>query len=359
MKSLVIGDIEVSIPIIQGGMGVGISLAGLASAVANMGAIGVVSSVGIGLVGNKPFKNYRETNINALQAELRKARSLTKGILGVNIMVAATNFADMVRVSIEEGMEIIFSGAGLPFDLPKYLDKNAKTKLVPIISSARAAKVLCEKWKNSYDYLPDAFVLEGPKAGGHLGFKANQIEDPDFQLEELLPQVVNAVKEFEIKYDKKIPVIAAGGIYTGEDILKFIKMGASGVQMGTRFVTTFECDASDEFKQLYINATEDDIRIIKSPVGMPGRSINNSFLEKVENHEKMPFNCAYHCIITCDYKTTDYCIAKALVNAQMGDMENGFAFAGKNASRVNKIISVRELIESLVEEYNQAEENDN
>ena len=257
MKTLTIGDLKARIPIIQGGMGVGISLSGLASAVANEGGIGVISAAGLGLLYKKLSpSNYTEAGNLGLAEEIRKAREKAKGIIGVNVMVALSDFAELVKTSIAEKVDIIFSGAGLPLDLPSFLKKDSVTKLVPIVSSARAVRIICEKWKNNYDYLPDAVVLEGPKAGGHLGYKENQLEDQHFSLEELLPQVVEEVSHFEQKYDKKIPVIAAGGIYTGEDIKRMIDLGASGVQLGTRFVTTTECDASEAFKQTYIQAEE-------------------------------------------------------------------------------------------------------
>ena len=224
MKTLTIGDLKARIPIIQGGMGVGISLSGLASAVANEGGIGVISAAGLGLLYKKLSPNYTEAGNLGLAAEIRKAREKAKGIIGVNVMVALSDFAELVKTSIAEKVDIIFSGAGLPLDLPSFLKKDSVTKLVPIVSSARAVRIICEKWKNNYDYLPDAVVLEGPKAGGHLGYKENQLEDEHFSLEELLPQVVEEVSHFEEKYNKRIPVIAAGGIYTGEDIKRVMDL---------------------------------------------------------------------------------------------------------------------------------------
>lgn len=351
MKKLTIGDLIANIPIIQGGMGVGISLSGLASAVANEGGVGVISSAGLGLYYMQEANNYIDACIYGLKKEIQEARKKTKGIIGVNIMVAMTNFSDMVRASVEEQADVIFSGAGLPLDLPSYLGETSKTKLVPIVSSARATKIICEKWKSNYDYLPDAIVVEGPKAGGHLGYKLEQLEDKNFSLEENLPKILQEVDRFEQKYGKKIPVIAAGGIYTGEDIYKIMKLGASGVQMGTRFVTTNECDASQEFKQAYINAKQQDIVIIKSPVGMPGRAINNSFLQQVLQGEKQPKNCIHHCIKTCDVEHSPYCIILALLNAYRGKLDKGFCFAGSNAYRAEEIISVHETFERIKAEY--------
>jgi len=351
MKALTIGDLKARIPIIQGGMGVGISLSGLASAVANEGGIGVISAAGLGLLYKKLSPNYTEAGNLGLAQEIRKAREKAKGIIGVNIMVALSDFAELVKTSISEKVDIIFSGAGLPLDLPSFLKKDSQTKLVPIVSSARAVRIICEKWKNNYDYLPDAIVLEGPKAGGHLGYKENQLDDQEFSLEELLPKVVSEVALFEEKYHKHIPVIAAGGIYTGEDIQRMMDLGASGVQLGTRFVTTNECDASEDFKMSYINAHETDIEIIKSPVGMPGRAIHSSFLEKVRDGIKQPKACPFNCIKTCDISRSPYCIVMALFNAFKGNFENGYAFAGSNAWRADRIISVKETITELIEEW--------
>ncbi len=351
---LKIGDLVAKIPIIQGGMGVGISLSGLASAVAKEGGIGVIAAAMIGMGEPDIGSNYREANIRALQRELRTAREKTDGILGVNIMVALTNFSDMVKTSIKEGADVIFAGAGLPLDLPGYIKDGAKTKLVPIISSARAASIICKKWLSKFDYLPDGFVVEGPKAGGHLGFKPEQIDDPQFSLEVTVPQVIEAVREFEEKTGRRIPVIAAGGVYDGEDIKKFLDMGAAGVQMGTRFVATHECDADQRFKEAYVQAKEEDIQIIKSPVGLPGRAVMSSFLEDVKNGLKTPFKCPFHCISSCDYTKSPYCIGLALVNAKKGLLKHGFAFAGKNAYRVDSIVSVKELINSLRQSYLQA-----
>jgi len=352
--SLRFGDLIAEVPIIQGGMGVGISLSGLSSAVANQGGVGVISAAIIGMNEPDMFKNYVEVNIRALQREIRKAKEMTTGILGVNIMVALTNFADLVKTSVQEGIDIIFSGAGLPFDLPKYLHEGSRTKLVPIVSSGRAAVIMCKKWLSKFNYLPDGFVVEGPMAGGHLGFKLNQLDDPAYSLENLVPEVVEAVKPFEQEHGKAIPVIAAGGIFTGADICKYLRMGAAGVQLGTRFVTTHECDADMAFKQAFIDAKEEDVLVIESPVGMPGRALRNSFLENVEAGKHKPFKCPYHCIITCDYKKSPYCIAQALINAKKGRMKLGFAFAGSTAYRVDKLLSVKELMDSLREEYEAA-----
>ncbi len=351
MNPLHIGNISIPVPIIQGGMGVGISLSGMAAAVANEGGVGVISSAGLGLLYPKTGMDYIQASIQGLREELRKARETTIGTIGVNIMVAMSNFTDMVKTSIAEKADIIFSGAGLPLDMPGFLKKDSTTKLVPIVSSARAARIICDKWKKTYDYLPDAIVVEGPKAGGHLGFKTGQITDENFSLEHLVPEVVTAVKVFEDLYNVRIPVIAAGGVYSGQDIFNVLKLGASGVQMGTRFVTTTECDAADAFKQTYIDAKAEDVEIINSPVGMPGRAIRNAFLDKVKLGYKQPIRCPFKCIKTCDISSSPYCIINALFSAFKGKFQTGYAFAGTNAFLAQKIISVKETFQDILQEY--------
>jgi NAD(P)H-dependent flavin oxidoreductase YrpB (nitropropane dioxygenase family) len=349
MNSFFIGNKEIKLPIIQGGMGVGVSLSGLASAVANEGGIGVISCAGLGLLYKKSPGNFFKNCIWGLKEEIRKSREKTTGVIGVNIMVALSNFADMVRTSIAEKIDVIFCGAGLPLDLPSYLNDDSKTLLVPIVSSARAARIICDKWQTNYNYLPDAVVVEGPKAGGHLGFKKEQINDEQYSLEHLIPEVERVVSTY--KEQKAIPVIAAGGISTGEDISRFMKLGASAVQLGSIFVTTVECDASPKFKETYINSVEQDMLIIESPVGMPGRAINGEFIRKVQSGSEKPRSCPYHCIKTCDYTKSPYCIMKVLYNASKGNMNKGYVFAGTNAFLAKKISSVKEVIETLKSEF--------
>lgn len=349
-RGLHIGDLIARIPIVQGGMGVGISLSGLASATANSGGIGVIAAAGIGLLEPDGFRDFVGASIRALRREIRRARSLTKGILGVNIMVALTNFADMVRTAIEEEIDVIFCGAGLPVNLPEFLKAGIRTKLVPIVSSGRAAALIAKRWLEKFSYRPDAFVVEGPKAGGHLGFKKEQLEDVDFCLEKLLPEVIAALAPFS-DGNNPIPVIAAGGVYSGSDIHHLLSLGASGVQMATRFVATDECDAAPSFKKSFLDAKAGDLSIIASPVGLPGRALQNDFLAAVERGRHVPCNCPYHCIATCDPAKAPYCISLALLNAQKGRMDKGFAFAGLNASRVDKIVPVQELVDGLEQEF--------
>jgi len=358
LKSFNIGDLRIPVPIIQGGMGIGISLSGLASAVANMGGIGVISTVGIGFIDEHPTRNYKKNHIDAIRKEIRKAREMTRGILGVNIMSVITNFSDMVRTSIEEGIDIIFSGAGLPLDLPKYLGEGIKTKLAPIVSSGRAASIICNKWKQNFNYLPDALVVEGPKAGGHLGFKSDKLEEESNTLENLIFDVLEITAEMKEKYNKDIPVIAAGGIYSGNDMYQIIKKGATAVQLGTRFAATEECDASNEFKNAFVNAKDEEIQIIKSPVGMPGRTIFNQFLQEAREGKRKPLVCRYHCIKSCNPKTTTYCIAEALLAAYHGNLKDGFVFTGSNAGRVQEISTVSKVFKELDDEYRKASEKD-
>lgn len=362
--ALRIGDLTAKVPVVQGGMGVGISLSGLASAVANQGGIGVIAGAMIGMKEPDVIKNPLEANLRALRNEIEKARKMSNGIIGVNIMVALTTFSQMVRTAVENRADIIFSGAGLPLDMPRLLRETCdekkeefKTKLVPIISSARAATVIAKKWLSRFNYLPDAFVVEGPKAGGHLGFKADELQDPGYALEKLVPEVVEAVKPFEDKFGRAVPIIAAGGIYSGEDIKKFLDLGAAGVQMGTRFVATHECDADERFKQSYIDAKQEDVTIISSPVGMPGRALCNTFINESREGLKKPFKCVFHCVHTCQQEKTPYCIAQALLNAMRGNLERGFAFCGSNVFKIDKIISVRELMDSLQREFDEAKDS--
>ena len=352
MPKLRIGNSVAKLPIVQGGMGVGISLSGLASAVANEGAIGVIAANSIGMLDPDYYATHKDANAIALRKEIRKAKEMSSGLIGVNIMVAVHDFHALLTVAIQEKVDMVFLGAGLPLKgIPVEDLRSAGVKVVPIVSSARAARLIFSFWLKRYEDIPDAVVVEGPKAGGHLGFKADQIDDPDFALERILPDVVAVVKSYEDKFRKTIPVIAAGGVYTGLDIYNLFKLGASGVQMGTRFVATHECDADIRFKEAYVSCREEDIEIIKSPVGMPGRAIRSSFLKDVSSGKKMKLKCAWKCLESCDIKTARYCISLALDNARKGILEKGFAFAGSNAFRINRIISVKELLQELQTQY--------
>jgi len=355
LQALKIGDLHINLPIIQGGMGIGISLSGLACAVANAGGVGVIATAGIGHTEADWDTNSRAADKRALQKEIRKAKTGTDGIIGVNIMVALSDFDDLVQCAVDEGADILFLGAGLPISLPKTLplDKLSElaTRFVPIVSSARAAEIVFKSWQKRYSHVPDAVVVEGPLAGGHLGFKKEHIDNPDYALERILPEVIAVVEPYEQRFGRSIPVIAAGGIYTGADIYRFMNLGARAVQMGTRFVATHECDASAGFKKAYINCSKENIVIIDSPVGLPGRAIKDKFFERLAAGVKETFKCHWKCLKSCNFRKVPYCIASALTNAKKGNLNEGFAFAGANAYRVKQIISVKEVVETLVAEY--------
>lgn len=355
MDTLLIGDIKVKIPIFQGGMGVAISLSGLASAVANEGGVGVISAAGIGMREPDYVKNFREANIRALRKEIQKTRSLTNGIIGVNIMMALSDHEELIRVSIEEGIDLIILGAGLPLRIPQMIIdaglQNHHTKLVVKVSSAKAAKLIFQYWANKYNRIPDAVVVEGPLAGGHLGFKKEELTGDVVPLAKLIKETVHEVRLFELQFGISIPVIAAGGIYTGKDIFEIMQAGAKGVKLGTKFVPTYECDASMGFKESYLKSTEDDITIINSPVGLPGRVINNKFVDQIKLGNTKPFKCVWHCLSSCNYKVAPYCIAQVLFNAAQGKMNKGFAFAGANAYRATKIQHVSEIMNELISGY--------
>lgn len=348
LPNLVIGDLIINPPIIQGGMGVRVSTAKLASAVSKEGALGVIASVGLGDT-KKSEENYEKTSEVALREQIRLSKKLIEGFIGVNIMFALTNYENLVKVCVEEKVDVIISGAGLPIKLPSYIS-NSKIKLIPIVSSTRAAEIICESWLKKYNRLPDAIIIEGPLAGGHLGFKFSEIVGGEtILLEQILKDVLNVVKQYVTK-NKQIPIIVAGGIFSGKDVAKMLKAGASGVQIATRFVCTIECDVAYEYKQAYLNCNKDDILVILSPVGMPARVIKNKFVERIESGEKIKFRCPYKCLKTCDPYTANYCIADALVNSSEGNIGEGLVMCGANAYRVNKILSVKELIKEIVDE---------
>lgn len=352
LKQVKIGDLILRVPIIQGGMGIGVSLSGLASAVANEGGVGTISAVAPGFREADFLSNFREANMRALANEIRRARELTQGILAVNIMVALTNFADMVQTAIKEKIDMIISGAGLALNLPSYRPSDSKTKLVPIVSTERALSVIIRKWTKSYGCVPDAVVLESPYSGGHQGVKMDEIGDEEYNLENQLPKVLSTLAEYEKTYDTKIPVFVAGGVQTGADIKRFVEMGAAGAQIGTRFITTDECDAALAFKEQYINAkSADDIVVMQSPVGLPLRVLKTKFVESILHGDKKPISCYYKCLHTCNYKEVSFCIAKALINSQAGNVEEGVFCSGINGYLNKKIVSVKEVFRQLKEEF--------
>jgi len=350
LKPLQIGGMEIKVPIIQGGMGVAVSTASLASAVANCGGAGTIASVGLGFSAEISEKEFTKASREGLAQEIRKAKTLTPGVVGVNILVALNNYEDLVRTAAAEKADFIASGAGLPLKLPEFT-AGSSIKLFPIVSSPRAAAIIIKTWKNRYNRFPDAIIVEGPMAGGHLGFSFDELQAMDeCNLERLVSDVLKITSEYEKEYNVLIPVIAAGGIFTGKDIAKFMALGASGVQMATRFVATLECSIHEKFKNLYLQANEEDTVIIKSPVGMPGRSLKTDFVRRMKEGKREVVRCKYRCLRTCDPVKTPYCIAKALLNAVSGDIDNSVVFAGSNVFRIKNIVSVKELMDELTAE---------
>lgn len=360
LPSLQIGQHTARYPIIQGGMGIRISGANLAAAVANTGGIGVISAVALGL--NSPYfditqskvrlrqEQFFQANRLALIDELRKARELSPhGIIGVNVMVAARDYETLVRTSAEQGVNVIISGAGLPLQLPEYTADYPEMALVPIVSSTRAAKIMCRKWERQYKRLPDAFVVENPNtAGGHLGAKYEELNHPAWDAEQVIPELVNYLDQ---EVGQPIPVIAAGGVWDRADIDRMLALGASGVQMGTRFITTDECDADLRYKEFHLHAQPEDVVIVSSPVGLPGRALRNPFVEKViADSSDLERRCLGSCLQVCRCRDTGelYCIVQALDKAARGDVENGLVFSGSNAGRVQRIMPVAELMAELV-----------
>lgn len=348
MKPLIIGDLIAKLPIIQGGMGIGISRSNLAGAVAKEGGIGIISTAQIGYDEPDFTKNPVGANLRAIKKHILKAKEIALGgIVGVNIMVATRFYDQYVNAAVEAGADIIISGAGLPIELPK-LVQAAKTKIAPIISSFKSASVILKMWDKKHNTVPDLLVIEGPMAGGHLGFMKEQldhIEGLDYDNE--IKNIISLVKEYEIKSNKKIAVVSAGGISDREDIKHHIDLGVDGVQIASRFVATHECDASDEYKQTYIKARKENIEIVQSPVGMPGRAIKNKFLENVKN-KIIPVNKCYQCLRQCDQSKIPYCITNALINAVKGDIENGLIFCGGKVDEIKKISTVNEVMAELI-----------
>lgn len=342
LPELCIGHLKTKFPVIQGGMGIGISLSSLASSVANCGGIGIISGAQIGFREKHFLTHNLEANLCGLEKEITKARKLAPtGIIGLNLMVAMKNYAEYVKKAVECKIDLIISGAGLPLDLPNYT-KNSQTKIVPIVSSLKAAHVICRMWDKKNNCTPDAIVVEGPLAGGHLGFHMEEFDAPP-DLLTIVKEVKELTKFYGEKYDKKIPVIAAGGIYTASDIKNAIDAGADGVQMATRFVTTYECDAALPYKEAYLNATQETIGIVKSPVGMPGRAILNDFI----THPRGNKACYYKCLHKCSVTDIPYCISKALINAATGDVENALLFCGSNAYKATHLEHVKDIFEEI------------
>ena len=348
--SLVIGDLKVKLPIIQGGMGVGISLSNLAGTVSSLGGVGVISTAQIGFTEPGFKRNPLKENLKMIGDHIKKARKIApQGVLGVNIMVATQNYSLYVKEAIKNGIDLIISGAGLPIELPQ-LAKGSKTKLVPIVSTLKGAKVLLKIWDKKSHTSPDAIIVEGPKAGGHLGFSKEQLLDHDlaksnYDLE--IKAIIELLKDYEDKYYKKIPVIVAGGIGSKEDMEDVFSLGAKGIQVASRFIPTIECDANIRFKEAYLNIDEEDLTIIDSPVGMPGRSIKNNFIKR-SFEGRIPIEKCFKCVSTCQPSTSPYCITQALINSAKGDIDNGILFCGMSVKNQKKIRRVKDVLNDFV-----------
>ncbi len=346
MKAINLGDFTINRPIIQGGMGIGVSLENLASAVSLNGGLGVISAAQIGFKDKMFQSKPLETNLRVLETTIKKAKqmALDKPI-GVNIMAATHNYEEYVKTAVKAGVNVIISGAGLPTTLPKLLE-GSKTKFAPIVSSLKATKLLLGMWEKRYGTTCDMIIVENHLAGGHLGFKEDQVaqleKNNDFDSE--FKSIVECVKDFEKKFNKTIPVIYAGGIFDKKDVKKSLSLGADGVQVGTKFVTTEECDASIEFKQAYVNAKNEDVVLVKSPVGLPGRAIKNSFTTATEREK---ISKCYKCLSKCDVNTTPYCISDKLMKSVLGDVDNGLVFCGRNAYKCTEINTVKDVMEEL------------
>lgn len=347
LSELKIGELTAKLPIIQGGMGIGISLHNLAAAVANTGGVGIISGVQIGFREPNFIKNTLEANLHALEKEIALAKEkATQGIIGINFMVAMENYDVLVKKAAQCGIDLIISGAGLPLELPS-LVKGSKTKIAPIVSSGKAASLICRMWDKKDNVAPDMIVVEGPLAGGHLGFSREELDSADVpRLEDILQDVKKVLEPFAKKYNKHIPIVVAGGIYDGIDIAKFLELGADGVQMGTRFIPTVECDADINYKMAHINAQKQDIQLVTSPVGMPGRAIINDLMRRDEKNK----HCLYKCLRQCKPKEIPYCISQSLINAANGDTDNALLFCGSQGYRAEKIQTVQEVMDDLKQE---------
>lgn len=350
MDKIQIRNKTLNIPLIQGGMGIGVSLGNLAGHVMKEGGLGVISAAQPGYLEHDFKSNTIEANIRALKKEIVKAREISggNGLLGINLMVAAEHYDVYAKAISEMDIDVIISGAGLPLELPS-LSVNPEILLAPIVSSAKAMVLLVKRWLSRANKFPDMIIIEGPLAGGHLGFSWDQLNNNSFpSLESILSDVLFALKE----NDWNIPVFVAGGIYTSDDIQRFISLGATGVQMATRFITTYECDADIKFKEAFINAKESDIRYVISPSGYPGRAIDNKLVTNLMNQEKVRVKHCYNCLKPCNPATTPYCITEALIQAVKGNIDEGLVFTGVNGYRNKEIVHVSELIDELFPERN-------
>ncbi len=354
MKSAIFNTIEekgwnMSIPLIQGGMGVGVSLSGLAGAVAKEGGMGVISTAQIGYDDPDFTGHEMECNLKAISRHIKRAKEISQGngMVAVNVMVALQHYKEHVLEAVKAGADAIICGAGLPIDLPE-LVKGSTAKIAPIVSSPKAAALILKSWMKKYQVLPDFIVVEGPKAGGHLGFHEEDIKPmAEGAFEDEVKGILAEKEKYENTYGKKIPVFLAGGIWDKKDVAAAKELGVDGVQVATRFVATEECDASTAYKQAYINAKSEDVKIIKSPVGMPGRALNNEMIQKLQQEKQKVTRC-YHCIKHCNPAEIPYCITNALVNAVKGNVDDGLIFCGANVDKVTKIETVHDVVEDLM-----------
>lgn len=350
LKSLNIGDKTAALPIIQGGMGVGVSRSGLAGAVAKEGGVGVISTAQIGYDEEGFEQDQASCNRRAIRKHILRAKEIAggNGLVGVNIMVALKHYEEHVREAVAAGADVIISGAGLPVNLPALVSEACGTKIAPIVSSARAAKLILKMWAHKYDRTADFIVVEGPKAGGHLGFSREDLEHmEELDYDSEICRIIQCRKEYEEKYERSIPVIVAGGIFDRNDVAHALDLGADGVQIASRFVATRECDAAEAYKQAYIDAKEEDVQIIQSPVGMPGRALRNHFIRQVEKVRQPVAKC-YNCLEKCNPAKVPYCITKALIDAVKGDVENGLVFCGSNVGRIKEMTTVHQLMQELI-----------
>ncbi len=347
-RTLQIGNLTARIPLIQGGMGVGISLGNLAGAVAKEGGVGIISSAQIGFREPDFEENPFKANLRAIGKELAKARAIApKGIIGFNIMVATRHYKEQVIEAVKAGADLIISGAGLPTELPEYVE-GFKTKIAPIVSSEKSAKVLLKLWDKRFGRTADLVVVEGPKAGGHLGFKKEEIPEKLDHYEEEVKSILQVVKEYAVRYQREIPVVLAGGIRSRKDVENAFQLGVQGVQVATEFVPTVECDADEAYKQCYINAKNEDAIIVQSPVGMPGRALRNPFMKRVGQGETFPPEKCLGCLKRCNPKEIPYCITERLIHAAKGNVDEGLIFCGANVGDTKKIRRVKDVIEELM-----------
>jgi len=353
MPELRLGKHKPRFPLVQGGMGVRISGPNLAGAVANAGGVGTIATVGLAVTSSDyNGKNYFEANRREIIRCLHKAKKeAPSGIIAVNIMVALTDYEDQVRASCEGGADVIISGAGLPLGLPEITKDFSDVALVPIVSSLKAVRIIVKRWEKNYGRLPDGFVVESPLyAGGHLGVtKEEQVYSPEFSPERVIPEIKEYLEK-ELKVD--IPIIAAGGVWDRADMFRMFDLGASGVQMGTRFMTSVEGDASEEYKDIILRAKDNDVVIIKSPVGIPGRVLRSPFIDRYLKGDVDSKPCIANCLHHCSYRKGEktFCIAQALVDAFFGRWEDGLFFCGTNVSKLTKKETVSEIFKDLFEE---------